>query len=207
APEIFLMRDMGCTSTSPNLAKSTLGQGSRFSSPPLLATAAGADALPIAPVSTPLIQACTSSLVMRFLGPVPGMRLMSAPSSRANWRTDGLAWAWPPLLLASSAGVGMRTAAGAVVGSSSVGRVISPATKAAAAGLAATGAAGAGAPARLTTGGGVSRLATLAAGEAGLAGAAGAGADAAAGAGAAGAAVSAAAASSRRTTLPSLIAS
>jgi hypothetical protein len=34
APEIFLMRDSGLTSTSPNLAKSTFGHGSRLSPPP-----------------------------------------------------------------------------------------------------------------------------------------------------------------------------
>ncbi|CSC53651.1 Uncharacterised protein [Vibrio cholerae] len=34
APEIFLMRDSGCTSVSPNLLKSTFGQGSKPSAAP-----------------------------------------------------------------------------------------------------------------------------------------------------------------------------
>ena len=48
APEIFLMRGSGFTSTGPNFAKSTFGQGGRLSPPPAgVAPAPGADIAPL----------------------------------------------------------------------------------------------------------------------------------------------------------------
>src|SRR5450432_3385399 len=44
-------------------------------------------------MSRPFTYALTSSCVMRPLTPVPVTLPKSAPSSRANLRTDGLAWA------------------------------------------------------------------------------------------------------------------
>src|SRR5690606_42115928 len=88
APEIFLMRDDGLASISPNLAKSTLGHPSTLK-PPSAADAAG----PV-PVPLPVARACftnwrTSSLVMRFLLPEPCTDARLTPSSRANLRTEG----------------------------------------------------------------------------------------------------------------------
>jgi len=87
APEIFFIFDSGRVSTSPNLEKSTCGQGSRFSpAPPPLPRAEAP------PASAALTKFCTSSLVMRPLRPLPVLsRPRSTPSSRANRRTDGLA--------------------------------------------------------------------------------------------------------------------
>src|SRR5690606_7283232 len=73
------MRPSGLTSIWPNFEKSTSGI---FGKP---APDAAAD------VKVCLTHALTSSAVMRPLYPVPLMRRRSAPSSRANLRTDGLA--------------------------------------------------------------------------------------------------------------------
>ncbi len=76
APLIFLMRERSLRSTGPNLAKSTLGQGSR-SRPTPEPPAAGAGAFAAwalvcaAPLITCLVKLWMSSWVMRPLGPVP----------------------------------------------------------------------------------------------------------------------------------------
>src|SRR5450830_1873149 len=88
APESFLMRDSGFDSTGPNLAKSTCGHSGRSKTKQ---PAGGAGAGGGAWVITPLTNACTSSWVMRPLGPDPCTLDRSAPSSRANLRTEGLA--------------------------------------------------------------------------------------------------------------------
>src|ERR1700722_6492519 len=106
APEIFWIRDNGLTSTAPNREKSTCAT---LGSPePAAAGAACGGAVKIR-----FTYAFTSSWVMRPLGPVPVMRLRSAPTSRANLRTDGLAYAFEKP--ASSIG-GIALAAGAATG-------------------------------------------------------------------------------------------
>ena len=103
-PEIFLTRFSGFVSISPNLAKSTLGTEGSEAPPP---------APP--PCITDLTNCLTSSWLMRPFTPVPLTRPRSTPSSRANLRTDGEAWALekdaslisgslPPLLLGGDAG-------------------------------------------------------------------------------------------------------
>ena len=82
------MRESGCVSIGPNFAKSTFGHGSRSRPPPRLGAAAAGPAC-----ITPLTKAVTSSLRMRPLGPLAVTLVRSTPSSRANWRTDGLACA------------------------------------------------------------------------------------------------------------------
>ena len=84
APEIFLMRDSGFASTAPNLAKSTSGTFGK-AEPPAPAAAPGRS------VRICFTWALTSSWVIRPLGPVPPIRPRSAPSSRANFLTEGLA--------------------------------------------------------------------------------------------------------------------
>ena len=86
APEIFLIFDSGLASISPNLAKSTCGQGSRSRPPP---APAARPAVP--PASACLTNFCTSSRVMRPLRSLPLTLNRSTPSSRANRRTAGLA--------------------------------------------------------------------------------------------------------------------
>ena len=78
------MRDSGLISTAPNCAKSTTGT---------LGSARDRRRGAAARVSIPLTCAFTSSWVMRPLTPVPLILPRSAPSSRANLRTDGLAYA------------------------------------------------------------------------------------------------------------------
>src|SRR6185369_13279897 len=135
-PEIFLMRDSGLTSTSPNLAKSTFGQGSRSSTPPPVTPPAAAATGPeMAPDITPLTYLLRSSLTMRPFGPLAGTLDRSTPSSRAKARTDGEAWTLAPI---GRAGARAAGAAGAATGS---------ATGAAACGAA----AGAAAPAPVST--------------------------------------------------------
>src|SRR5205814_1160102 len=84
-PEMRWMRDSGSTAVGPNCAKSTAGTagsaGHTVSVPPP------------PPPSAPLTNALTSSWVMRSLKPCPVTRPRSTPSSRANWRTEGPAWA------------------------------------------------------------------------------------------------------------------
>src|SRR5256885_5799507 len=92
APLIFLMRDRSLRSTGPNLAKSTLGQGSRSRpapppEPPLGAVAAWALVCTV-PAMTDLVKAWMSSAVMRPLLPEPLTSSSGTPSSRANLRTD-----------------------------------------------------------------------------------------------------------------------
>ena len=144
APLIFLMRDSGLASTGPNLAKSTLGQGIRFSSPPPVTPPPAAGApwalVRAVPAITALVKACTSSCVMRPLGPEPLTSSSGTPSSRANLRTLGLAWgrstgaavglcagaealaaagagcSLPLPLAAEGEGEGMKAAAGAAPG-------------------------------------------------------------------------------------------
>ena len=79
------MRDSGLTSISPNLAKSTFGQGSRSRPPPRLAPAAAAGVLPgtTPELIAPFTKAVTSSFRMRFFGPLALTCARSTPSSRA----------------------------------------------------------------------------------------------------------------------------
>ncbi len=107
APEIFLMRGSGFTSTGPNFAKSTFGQGGRSRTAPRIdAPPAGAD---IACFTKP----CTSPCRMRPFGPEPGTRERSTPSSRANFRTEGEACAFLNASLSICAGAGAGAGAGA----------------------------------------------------------------------------------------------
>ncbi|MNY02992.1 hypothetical protein D3C86_1355870 [compost metagenome] len=141
APEIFLMREIGLFSTSPKRVKSTFGHGSRSRptpEPPAAAAAAGAA---VEPLITPLTKPCTSSCVIRPFGPVPGTRDTSTPSSRANLRTDGLAWAALPVTPWAAgagaefagAGAGAAAAAGAGAGAAAAGAGAGAAAGAAAA--------------------------------------------------------------------------
>ncbi len=93
APLIFLIRDRSLRSTAPNLVKSTFGQGKRPRASPPPAAALGALAacalVWVAPLITALVKDCTSSCVMRPLGPEPFSSSSGTPSSRANLRTEG----------------------------------------------------------------------------------------------------------------------
>ena len=92
APEIFWIRDSGLTSISPNLAKSTFGQGSRLR--PLPAAAVRAEVPPATaapPASASFTCFCTSSLLILPARSLPLTWVRSTPSSRANRRTVGLA--------------------------------------------------------------------------------------------------------------------
>src|SRR5450830_1310275 len=140
-PEIFLMRDRGCSSVGPNLLKSSDGHGSS-SRPMPWPPAAGAAAFGAAvSAMMPLTKFCTSSWVMRPLGPLPPTRPRSTPSSRANLRIEGEAKALDASTCAAAgaaeAGAGAGAAAAAGAG----------AAAAAGAGAAAGAAAGAGAAA------------------------------------------------------------
>ena len=86
APEIFRIRDRGRVCTGPNFVKSTAGHGNRLSAPPPAPAAVPVAAVPRRACLTKF---WTSSCRMRPFGPVPAMRARSAPSSRANLRTDG----------------------------------------------------------------------------------------------------------------------
>ena len=102
-------------STGPNLAKSTAGQGNRFSTPPpeTPPEAAPAAAGARAPDITCLTKPCTSSLRIRPLGPEPlASRVRSTPSSRAKRRTEGLACTLAKLDAAASAATGMDLTGG-----------------------------------------------------------------------------------------------
>ena len=85
-PEMRWMRDSGSVLTGPYCAKSTAGTCGAA------AAGAAADAAG-APASAPFTNALMSSCVMRPLKPRPVTRARSTPSSRANARTEGLAWA------------------------------------------------------------------------------------------------------------------
>src|SRR6478672_5846916 len=88
-PLIFLMRESGWVSVGPNLLKSSDGHGSRFmpAPPPAAGLAAGPAAKAL------FTKPCTSCWVTRPFGPEPLTWFRSTPSSRANLRTDGEAWA------------------------------------------------------------------------------------------------------------------
>src|ERR1700682_5814034 len=101
APAIFLIRDSGFTSMGPNLAKSTFGHGNRPSAAPPVDDAAAPVEAADAPLITSLTYFCTSSRRTRSLGPLPFTRDRSTPSSRARARTDGEAWAFLKLSLAT----------------------------------------------------------------------------------------------------------
>src|ERR1700694_5141597 len=101
APAIFLIRDSGFTSMGPNLAKSTFGHGNRPSAAPPADHAAAQVEPADAPLITSLTNFCTSSRSTRSLGPLPFTRDRSTPSSRASARTDGEAWAFLKLALAT----------------------------------------------------------------------------------------------------------
>src|SRR5579864_8256187 len=90
-PEMRWMRDSGSSAVGPNCAKSTggtSGSAGRAAAPPAAAPAAGAP-----PPRTCLTNALTSSWVMRSLKPWPATWARFTPSSRANLRTEGPAWA------------------------------------------------------------------------------------------------------------------
>src|SRR5690606_41586550 len=74
---------------SPNFEKSISGTLGRAAAPPPPAAAAAG----VPDASACLTNDLTSSGVMRDFGPVPLTRLRSTPSSRANLRSDGLAYA------------------------------------------------------------------------------------------------------------------
>jgi hypothetical protein len=80
-PEILRTRDSGLISTGPNFAKSTTG------------TAGKAGPVLTAPLITDFTNCLTSSSSTRPFWPEPFTRPRSTPSSRANLRTEGLAWA------------------------------------------------------------------------------------------------------------------
>src|SRR5258708_35732272 len=109
---------------------------------------AGADAAD--PINIRFTYAFTSSCVMRSLGPVPAMRLRSAPTSRANLRTDGLAYAFEKP--ASSIG-GIARAAGAATGAAGAPDAVAAAVSLPEGGAGA-GCGGAGAAAAGTASGG-----------------------------------------------------
>jgi len=69
-------------STSPHLEKSRSCPG---------AIIGNAEPPGAPPANRPFIYSCTSSWVMRPLGPLPETSLRSQPNSRAKRRTDGLA--------------------------------------------------------------------------------------------------------------------
>ncbi len=82
------MRVSGMRSIGPNFSKSTFGHGSNCSPRPPVAPAATAG-VPFASVC--LTKPCTSSRVMRPLGPLPRTVPSVTPSSRAKRRIAGLA--------------------------------------------------------------------------------------------------------------------
>src|SRR5262245_51172748 len=138
-PEIFLIRGSCTVSTGPNFAKSTSGHGTRPRPAPAAGAAAGAGPRAI----TPFTNACTSDVRMRFFGPLPRTFERSMPSSRANFRTEGLACGLAPEGSAGASiatGGGARDGAGAGAGASAFG------AGAAAAGAGAAGRAAAAPP-------------------------------------------------------------
>ena len=133
-PLIFLMRESGCNSVSPNLLKSSDGQGKSDMPMPPPPPAAGAALLPDI---TPLTKPCTSSSSILPLGPEPCTRESSTPSSRANLRTDGEACGFCPLPMSVAAALaarGMDAACGAGVGAGGAGGAACPACATCAAG-------------------------------------------------------------------------
>ena len=117
-PDSFLMRDNSCSSTSPNLVKSTFGHGNKSRPTPLPPLDAPAEAEPT-PATAAFTKLRTSSGVMRPLGPVPATVAKFTPNSRANLRTDGLACGAltdAAVGLCGSAAAGAEAAAGDVVG-------------------------------------------------------------------------------------------
>src|SRR5687768_6904237 len=101
------MRDSGFDSTGPNLAKSTSGQAGRLNGNPPPDFSFEIFLLD----GTPLTHACTSACRMRPFGPLAGTRVRSTPSSRANLRTEGLAWG-----LAAPSSPASRATGGAATG-------------------------------------------------------------------------------------------
>ena len=125
-PEIFLIRLNSFTSTSPNLAKSTFGHGSKSKPPPKDAPAAAGAPLPAPPCNAALTKALMSSPTMRPFRPVPFTKPKSTPNSRASLRADGPAWALanaasftgvlPNAATGGAAGAGAETGAAAGAG-------------------------------------------------------------------------------------------
>ena len=118
----FLIRFNGWRSVSPNLEKSTFGQGMRFRPPKLPPDAV--DALPAPPLIAALTKACTSSWVILPFGPEPLTWWTVTPSSRANLRTEGLAWlavgSTSTGVLITGGGAGARTIGGSTLGAGAV---------------------------------------------------------------------------------------
>src|SRR3990167_706798 len=129
APLIFLMRERSLRSVGPNFVKSTLGQGSTSRPDPPPVAAAGALAATArvctAPVITALVKFCTSSWVIRPLGPLPVTSSSGTPSMRANLRTEGLACGRPadgvPGWCAGTGAVAVVAGAAAVAGGAAAG--------------------------------------------------------------------------------------
>jgi hypothetical protein len=95
-----------------------------------------------APAITCLVKAAMSSCVMRPLGPVPLTSSSGTPSSRANLRTEGLAWGRPAAGVPGwCAGTATETVAAAGAASRCKGRQLPGQTGAAAATGAGAGAA------------------------------------------------------------------
>src|ERR1019366_8939497 len=126
------MRDSGLGSIAPNFAKSTSGTFG----------IADTGAAPV--VSSFFTWAFTSSCVMRSFGPVPLILPRSAPSSRANLRTEGLAYA----LENADSSIAARPlgALGAAAGAAAAGEAVAGAGAGAELEAAAAGTADAGAP-------------------------------------------------------------
>src|SRR5450755_1036171 len=119
APLIFLMRERSLRSTGPNLAKSTCGHGSRpgnapDAAPPGALVFADCALVCAAPDMTALTNPCTSSCVMRPLGPPPLTSVNGTPSSRASLRIVGEACGSAP-----------AGAAGSCIGNAAVGTCFS----------------------------------------------------------------------------------
>ncbi|OGA05657.1 MAG: hypothetical protein A3D95_09985 [Betaproteobacteria bacterium RIFCSPHIGHO2_12_FULL_69_13] len=91
-PESFWMRESGLTSIGPNFAKSTSGHGASLKfTPPIPPFPRGGGEAGGVPAIIPFTNPSTSWCRMRPLGPLPETLARSTPSSRANFRTDGLA--------------------------------------------------------------------------------------------------------------------
>ena len=148
-PEIFLIRLNSFTSTSPNLAKSTFGHGSKSKPPPKDAPTAAGAPLPAPPCNAALTNALMSSPTMRPFRPVPFTKPKSTPNSRASLRADGPAWALANA--ASFTGVLPNAATGAAAGAGAETGAAAGAGAAAAFGASATGAGAAAEPAVSTS--------------------------------------------------------
>ncbi len=114
------MRDNGLVSISPNWLKSMTGIGNAESAEPTPAPIFSVRGL----ASSPLTNACTSLCRIRFLGPLPCTSARFTPSSRANFRTEGLACEILPEATIGLAPIGLGVATGwMTLGGSGAGRL------------------------------------------------------------------------------------